>query len=100
MSECPTRYFDWYSQYLDEIRTPDDLSGRNRMICRNGINATENGRVKTIKINMFNNCFLERKIIFISQSVQQLVESEDCAAYYIDSESRKLNSFVFPCLHL
>ena len=27
--------------------------------------------------------------IFVSQTIKQLVEDEDCAAYYVDSEARK-----------
>ncbi|ELT97196.1 hypothetical protein CAPTEDRAFT_153937 [Capitella teleta] len=65
VSACPTGYWQWYTLYAQELGTgSQSSSGRAKMICKNNLDAATS-----------------------SETVKALVESDTCAAYYMDSSS-------------
>ncbi|CAH1786106.1 unnamed protein product [Owenia fusiformis] len=68
VAECPRTYWTWYPQYYLESVTPSNListviGGRSDMICNYDVNPLTS-----------------------SKSVMQLIEDDDCAAYYVESQ--------------
>ncbi|KAI0226237.1 Choline transporter-like protein 4 [Lamellibrachia satsuma] len=63
---CPNSTWMWYSQYAAEQISSNKKRDRDQMICKYTVNAVTS-----------------------TKTVKQLVEDEDCAPYYVDSNSSK-----------
>ena len=47
VEECPTKSWEWYSQYSRELADSADTDGRDDMICKESVNLQTTSKVGT-----------------------------------------------------